>query len=275
VQWPAAYSDDLASQNWTSSPLGVTVVAYAGDSQRQHNTWEGSDVKSTERPSGSSGANHSQIETYSGQLLLRKGLITDLQLLQALHYHKTHGISLGQALLKLKFITERALKLALAELSEVQLMPLDYVDFVPLNLTGYIEKDYAWRHKVCPIRKTQDHLMIVIDDPTDFVAVDFIRSSTRLQVIVYTAPEAVIVQLLTRLYGSRDPLSRKALRHIIAPTPRITVEKVEQRRSVRWRVVRWSSDAEWTTCGVYQTQVDAESVRLAVAANDCWTKSDS
>jgi type II secretion system (T2SS) protein E len=221
-------------------------------------------MKSTERQSGISSGNQSQIQTCSGQLLLRKGLITELQLLQGLHYHKTHGISLGQALLKLKFITERSLKLALAELSDIQLMPVDYVDFVPPNLTGYIEKEYAWRHKVCPIRRTQDHLTIVINDPTDFDVVDFIRSSTKLQVIVYTAAEAVIVQLLARLYGPLDTSPRKALRGIIAPIPRITVERVQHRQAVRWRVVRWSNEAEWTTCGVYQTQVDAESVRHAI-----------
>lgn len=139
-----------------------------------------------------------------GQLLLHKGLINELQLLQGLHYHKTHGMRLGEALLDLKFITERTLKMVLAEQLDIKLMPIDYIDFIPPNLTGYINKEYAWRHKVCPVRRANDHLTIVMDDPTDTAAIDFIHCSTHLHITVCTAPRAVIVQLLTRVYGPRD-----------------------------------------------------------------------
>ena len=136
-----------------------------------------------------------------GQLLLQKGLITELQLLQGLHYHKTHGIRLGEALLKLNFVTEKSLKTILATQLNIKLMPIDYIDMVPPNLTGYIPKEYAWKHKVCTIRKTNDQLMIVIDDPTDAAVIAAIHDSTKLRIVVSTAPLAVIIQVLTRLYG--------------------------------------------------------------------------
>ena len=136
-----------------------------------------------------------------GQLLLQKGLITELQLLQGLHYHKTHGIRLGEALLKLNFVTEKSLKTILAPQLNIKLMPIDYIDMVPPNLTGYIPKEYAWKHKVCTIRKTNDQLMIVIDDPTDAAVIAAIHDSTKLRIVVSTAPLAVIIQVLNRLYG--------------------------------------------------------------------------
>jgi len=136
-----------------------------------------------------------------GQLLLQKGLITELQLLQGLHYHKTHGIRLGEALLKLNFVTEKSLKTILATQLNIKLMPVDYIDMVPPNLTGYIPKEYAWKHKVCTIRKTNDQLMIVIDDPTDAAVIAAIHDSTKLRIVVSTAPLAVIIQVLNRLYG--------------------------------------------------------------------------
>lgn len=149
-----------------------------------------------------------------GQLLLQKGLINEVQLLKGLHYHKKHGIRLGEALLRLKFITERALKTVLAKQLNIKLMPIDYIDLIPPNLTGYIPKEYAWRHKVCTIGRTNDHLMIVMDDPTDTAVIAFIYYSTKLQITVSTAPEAVIVQILHRLYGQPDRLSVKGLRPI-------------------------------------------------------------
>ncbi|HEY3198178.1 MAG TPA: hypothetical protein VGJ57_09200 [Nitrospirales bacterium] len=136
-----------------------------------------------------------------GQLLLQKKLITELQLLQGLHYHKSNGIRLGEALLKLNFITERSLKMVLAAQLNIKLMPVDYIDLVPPNLTGYIPKEYAWKHKVCTIRRTGDQLMIVIDDPTNTAAIAEIQTSTKLRIGVSTAPLAVIIQVLTRLYG--------------------------------------------------------------------------
>ena len=136
-----------------------------------------------------------------GQLLLQKGLITELQLIQGLHYHKTHGVRLGEAFLRLNFITERSLKTALATQLNIKLMPGDYLDLIPPNLTGYIPKEYAWKHKVCTIRRTTDQLMIVMDDPTDAAVIAAIHDSTRLRIVVSTAPLAVIIQVLQRLYG--------------------------------------------------------------------------
>src|SRR5207245_8912945 len=121
-----------------------------------------------------------------GQLLLQKKRITEVQLLKGLHYHKTHGIRLGEALLRLKFIIERALKTALAKQLNIKLMPVDYIDFIPPNLTGYISKEYAWRHKVCTIGRTNDHLLIVMDDPTDTVVISVIHFLLKLPITFAT-----------------------------------------------------------------------------------------
>jgi hypothetical protein len=140
-----------------------------------------------------------------GQLLLQNGLINEVQLLQALHYHKTHGMRLGEALLKLEFITERALKTTLAHQLQIKMMPIEYIDLIPPNLTGYIPKEFAWKHKVCTIRKTNEQLLIVMDDPTQESVIALIQHSTRMKISVWTAPEAVILQVLHRLYGPPGP----------------------------------------------------------------------
>jgi Type II secretion system (T2SS), protein E, N-terminal domain len=136
-----------------------------------------------------------------GQLLLQNGLINEVQLLQGLHYHKTHGMRLGEALLKLEFITEWALKTTLARQLQIKMMPIDYIDLIPPTLTGYIPKEFAWKHKVCTIRKTNEQLVVVMDDPTQESVIALIQHSTRMKVSVCTAPEAVILQVLHRVYG--------------------------------------------------------------------------
>jgi hypothetical protein len=136
-----------------------------------------------------------------GQLLLQNGLINEVQLLQGLHYHKTHGMRLGEALLKLEFITEWALKTTLARQLQIKMMPIDYIDLIPPNLTGYISKEFAWKHKVCTIRKTNEQLVIVMNDPTQESVIALIQHSTKMKVSVCTAAEAVILQVLHRVYG--------------------------------------------------------------------------
>ena len=140
-----------------------------------------------------------------GQLLLQNGLINEVQLLQALHYHKSHGIRLGEALLKLEFITERLLKTTLAHQLQIKMMPIDYIDLIPPNLTGYISKEFAWKYKVCTIRKTNEELVIVMDDPTQEAVISLIQHFTKMKISVCTAPEAVILQVLHRLYGPPGP----------------------------------------------------------------------
>jgi hypothetical protein len=56
---------------------------------------------------------------------------------------------------------------------------------------------------------------------------------------------------------------------MLAPTRRITVERSQRQNTVHWRVVRWSKDTEWTTCGMYRTQIDANSVRDALVEAEC------
>jgi hypothetical protein len=146
-----------------------------------------------------------------GQLLLQNGLINEVQLLQGLHYHKTHGVRLGEAFLKLEFITERALKTTLAHQLRIKMMPIDYIDLIPPNLSGYIPKEFAWKHKVCTIRRTNEQLIIVMDDPTQEPVIALIQHSTRMKIIVWTAPEAVILQVLHRLYGPPEPDIAKPL----------------------------------------------------------------
>jgi hypothetical protein len=59
---------------------------------------------------------------------------------------------------------------------------------------------------------------------------------------------------------------------MLTPISHISAEQVSLRDRVRWRVVRWSKDVEWTTCGIYRTERDAESVRNALTDQECGTQ---
>lgn len=57
--------------------------------------------------------NHKDDKIRLGSLLIKKGLLTDSQLNQALHFQKVNNLKLGKALVTLKFITPSSLKAVL------------------------------------------------------------------------------------------------------------------------------------------------------------------
>ena len=140
-----------------------------------------------------------------GQLLLQAGVIDALQLLQALYYQKTHSVRLGRALLELRFIAEKDLKVSLAHQLGIEFVELDAVDLIDPHLSTWITQESAIRHNLCPIRKVRRTLTVLMDDPTEVSIIAELAGSTKLKIKVATATEVTIAHALRRVYGEDIP----------------------------------------------------------------------
>jgi hypothetical protein len=138
-----------------------------------------------------------------GQILLRAGVLNQPQLDEVLQYQKTHKIRLGQAGLRLNFVTEEHLKEALAAHLNIDFINLDSIDLDP-HLDKWINKAYAQKHKACPISQVGNELTVVMDDPTNGAVIHEVETSTEQKVRVATAPEAMISRALKRVYDKAD-----------------------------------------------------------------------
>ena len=136
-----------------------------------------------------------------GQLLLQAGVIDALQLRQALDYQKTHSVRLGRALLELRFIAEKDLKVSLAHQLGIEFVAMDEVDLIDPQLSTWITQESAIRHTLCPISKVGSTLTVLMDDPTEVSIIADLEGSTKLKIKVATATEVTIAHALRRVYG--------------------------------------------------------------------------
>ena len=137
-----------------------------------------------------------------GDVLVETKAITPAELESALAtQRKTHG-PLGETLVQLGLITERALKHALSIQLRIPLVDLDDRSVDP-DMAAVISERYARHHRVLPLVEVDGRVVLAMDDPTDVEVVAEIRACTgrRIDVVVVTVD--ALERAFSRLYGER------------------------------------------------------------------------
>ena len=114
-----------------------------------------------------------------GDILVETETITEHQLQIALDHQKKTGLRLGDALLQLNFVTEEEVNQALCKQFGVTFVDLDRL-VLDNSLALVINREYAERHRVIPISKTDRVLVVAMDDPSDLGVVAELSTATGL-----------------------------------------------------------------------------------------------
>ena len=137
-----------------------------------------------------------------GDLLKESGLVTEVQIQDVLA-QKKRDQKLGDALVELGFITEKQL----LDVLEIQLK-LESVSLyqypIDISLTNLIQKDFARSKLLLPIKKEDSHLIVAMNDPLDFYAIEELEFSTGYVVIPVIATRDDLLQTINRLYDSEE-----------------------------------------------------------------------
>jgi type IV pilus assembly protein PilB len=137
-----------------------------------------------------------------GKLLLAMNVITSEQLDNALWRQRVTGLRLAEVLLKLRYVGEDQLRQALARHYGIALVDLDAAVLDPA-LARLIDRDYAWRHRLVPVGRTDDRLTVAMDDPGDRWVVEDLGRVTGCRIEVVTAPSSALRRAFGRIYGDR------------------------------------------------------------------------
>jgi type IV pilus assembly protein PilB len=134
-----------------------------------------------------------------GALLIKNGDLTPDQLEAALAEQRRTGGGLGATLMRLGYVEEERFRLALCRQLHIRFFPLDSV---PLDVTlrHLVNEKFALKHRVVPVARVGQTLVVALDDPTQSVVVDELRRSTGCSIEVITSTTAGISRALTRLY---------------------------------------------------------------------------
>ena len=125
------------------------------------------------------------------------------QLETALERQKTQKLPLGQLLVKLGFISDDAMRMALASQVGVPFIDLDNTSIDP-GLGRVLNKNFARRHVLVPVAQQGRTLTIAMDDPTKRALVDDITRMTGLTVTVVTSSNLGLQRALKRLYDDES-----------------------------------------------------------------------
>ncbi len=135
-----------------------------------------------------------------GTLLVEEQLITDEQLQEALVRQKTSGESLGEALVKLGFITEEPLYRFLAIQHGLEFSSLEDMD-ISQQLIKIVPVPVAWKYQTVPISQEDGTVTMATSQPDDlslFYLPKELKLPSSFQVKIVVSSPSQVLTLLNR-----------------------------------------------------------------------------
>lgn len=159
-----------------------------------------------------------------GNILITDGIITEEQLKIALEEQKKSGSTLLETLKKLKYINEETYANLLARQWGFPYIDLSTVE-IDKDIVHIISEEIARRYQAIPFGKTRDDkIMVAIADPTDIVAIDYLRNLIPNSKLYVSSYEAILRNI--EKYYSMETTVKEAVKEMTGGTS-IEVEKEE------------------------------------------------
>jgi hypothetical protein len=140
-----------------------------------------------------------------GELLVEHGLVTHVQLGDALQAQMVFGGRLGTNLVELGYLSEGQLATFLSEQLGLPSVSAAEIDAVTKETLATVGAEVASRYMVFPLSVSGRRLRLAMVDPTDLASVDDIRFKTGLTIQPAVAPEVLVVYALERYYEIPRP----------------------------------------------------------------------
>jgi len=135
-----------------------------------------------------------------GEILIQRGLITKVQLKEALDAQLIFGGNLGTCLMELGYLQERKLGAVLAEIFDVEYASPEYFDKVPRSVVASLNARLVERHQCVPFRLQDKVLDVAMTNPKDPLSRDELAFASGYNVRPWVSPEARIFQAMEKYY---------------------------------------------------------------------------
>ena len=136
-----------------------------------------------------------------GDVLVRQGLISDVQLAQAIEHAQQQSSLVSTALIKSGFIREQELTSALSKQYNLPVIQIDEQD-IQQHVLGLIPQSIAHKHLLLPLELRGNTLTVAMVDPSNIVAVNDIKFITGNDIRVVLAAESDLRAHLEKFYES-------------------------------------------------------------------------
>lgn len=142
-----------------------------------------------------------------GDLLVRKGVITQEQLAQAVKVQTSTGDRLGEVIISMGFATKDQLGAVLGEQSGRDFQ--DIIDIEIDNETYNLFPDaFMKKHQAIAVKQENDRLHVAMANPNDMAAIDEMRLLTGYRIKPFVAPATSILSIINRGGRVEDRVSK-------------------------------------------------------------------
>jgi len=147
-----------------------------------------------------------------GELLIKKNLLTQAQLEEALQAQVIFGGTLGTILIEMGLITENVLAEVLAKLLNLPCLKPNQLENIPEHVINIISPELAEKHKVVPVSVNGKKLTLAMESPHDLKSIDEISFRTGYIIQPILALEVRLIFALEHYYGVK-----RTMRYIAPP----------------------------------------------------------
>lgn len=146
-----------------------------------------------------------------GEILLREGIINNAQLDEALKKQRESDMPLGRILVEMGVITESVKMGFLKRQLGYDLVSLAGMEIAPLTLT-LIPRHIATKHHLVPIRMERDGLVVAMEDPSDLLLLDNLKTLVGMRIKPAIGSTSDIEEALKQYPSEKDAAAVAVLR---------------------------------------------------------------
>ncbi len=134
-----------------------------------------------------------------GQILIKRNMITAEQLKEALEAQKKEGGVLGETLVKLGYVTERDIVVALIVQCGFPYIAVNKYEIDP-KIIQLVSEDIAKKFHVIPLDRVGDVLSVVMANPLDSTMIEELEKVTCCKIATFIATRAEIDEAISHRY---------------------------------------------------------------------------
>src|SRR6202023_2981676 len=160
-----------------------------------------------------------------GELLVREKLISLSQLRQAQEEQQKSGQNLGYTLAKLGYVSDEEITSFLSQQYRVPTVNLDEEE-IDAEILKLVQKEQCEKHKVIPVSRTGNSLIVAMADPTNLNAIDDLKFLTGYNIEPVIASETAIHAAIEKYYNA-GPSYDEVMAGFVETKVRATAEAIK------------------------------------------------
>ncbi len=134
-----------------------------------------------------------------GELLIERGLLTQIQLEKALAYQKEKGGLIGEILVELKFVKEEDIAQALTAQYGFPYLPLSNYE-INTEVVNVIPARVAQQYLIVPIDKIGNNLTLAMSNPLNVQAIEDVELLSGCSVQTFVSTSSDIKRAIEKYY---------------------------------------------------------------------------